>query len=232
MNADGSGQTNLTNNPAGDVNPGWSPDGTKIAFDSGRDGNQEIYIMKADGTELNRLTNNAVADGDGLGDPAEVVLATDLAAADTDGDTVSDVWELLESGSDPLVEDTDNDGCSDGAEIGSNPVEGGRRDPLSFWDFIDQWTGLPPARDGSIVSSDIGAGVARFGTTRGSQPTNDEALSEALTPPLDMTSYHASADRGPGLGPSGNPWNLLPPDGTITVGDIWAVVVQFGHTCA
>ncbi len=38
MNPDGSGQTNLTNNSTVDVNPAWSPDGTKIAFASERDG--------------------------------------------------------------------------------------------------------------------------------------------------------------------------------------------------
>ncbi|MGQ0603077.1 MAG: TolB family protein [Anaerolineales bacterium] len=32
MNADGSGQRNLTNSPAEDVNPVWSPDGTWLAF--------------------------------------------------------------------------------------------------------------------------------------------------------------------------------------------------------
>ncbi len=32
MNADGTAQTNLTNNAAADYNPAWSPDGTKIAF--------------------------------------------------------------------------------------------------------------------------------------------------------------------------------------------------------
>ncbi|MGH2738713.1 MAG: TolB family protein, partial [Actinomycetota bacterium] len=33
MNADGSGQTNLTNNnPADDQKPDWSPDGTRVAF--------------------------------------------------------------------------------------------------------------------------------------------------------------------------------------------------------
>jgi dipeptidyl aminopeptidase/acylaminoacyl peptidase len=35
MDADGSGQTRLTNNPAGDGFPAWSPNGTKIAFVSG-----------------------------------------------------------------------------------------------------------------------------------------------------------------------------------------------------
>ena len=35
----------------------------KIAFDSGRDGNVEIYIMNVDGSEQVRLTNNPAGDG-------------------------------------------------------------------------------------------------------------------------------------------------------------------------
>ena len=34
----------------------WSPDGTKIAFTSGRDGSHEIYAMNADGSNQTRLT--------------------------------------------------------------------------------------------------------------------------------------------------------------------------------
>jgi Tol biopolymer transport system component len=55
INADRSGQRRLTQRGA---QPLWSPDGRKIAFRSGRDGNLEIYVMNADGSEQQRLTRN------------------------------------------------------------------------------------------------------------------------------------------------------------------------------
>ena len=45
MNADGSNLTNLTNHPDSDTGPVISPDGTKVLFNSFRDGNAEIYVM-------------------------------------------------------------------------------------------------------------------------------------------------------------------------------------------
>ena len=62
MNADGSGVTRLTNNPADDLQPAWSTDRRKIAFVSKRDGNYEIYVMNADGSGQTNLTNNPAAD--------------------------------------------------------------------------------------------------------------------------------------------------------------------------
>lgn len=59
MNADGSDQTRLTNNPAGAILPSWSPDGTTIMYNAERDGNPEIYVMNADGSGQTRLTINA-----------------------------------------------------------------------------------------------------------------------------------------------------------------------------
>ncbi len=44
--------------------PAFSPDGSRIAFTSTRDGQPEIYVMDADGTSAGRLTNSPGADGD------------------------------------------------------------------------------------------------------------------------------------------------------------------------
>ncbi len=59
MGPDGSTQINITNHPANDVFPAWSPDGRKITFASDRAeaGNLDVYVMNADGSGLMRLTN-------------------------------------------------------------------------------------------------------------------------------------------------------------------------------
>src|SRR5437667_12516153 len=54
----GTNRVQLTSDPAADFDPAFSPDGSKIAFVSKRDGNYEIYVMEADGTNPRRLTND------------------------------------------------------------------------------------------------------------------------------------------------------------------------------
>ena len=58
MDADGGNRENLSNHPTHDQDPDWSPDGTKIAFVSDRNGGvYQIYVMDADGTNQIRLTD-------------------------------------------------------------------------------------------------------------------------------------------------------------------------------
>ena len=57
MDNDGGNQVNLTNHPAFDAVPTWSPNGTRIAFHSNREGGQDdIYVMNPDGANVVNLT--------------------------------------------------------------------------------------------------------------------------------------------------------------------------------
>ena len=53
----------ITTDTSSATEPAFSPDGSRIAFVSTRDGNAEIYVMNPDGTNATRLTNDAQADG-------------------------------------------------------------------------------------------------------------------------------------------------------------------------
>jgi len=55
--------TKLTPDTTSASDPAFSPDGSRIAFVSQRDGNAEIYIMNADGTGSTRVTNDPQPDG-------------------------------------------------------------------------------------------------------------------------------------------------------------------------
>ncbi|MHC4711172.1 MAG: TolB family protein [Planctomycetota bacterium] len=68
INADGTGAVNLTNDPALDRWPAWSPDGTAIVFSSGRrvsvpgDPPYDLYVMNDDGSEVERITTSETLD--------------------------------------------------------------------------------------------------------------------------------------------------------------------------
>ena len=93
MDANGGNQENLTNHPTYDGQPDWSPDGTKIAFVSGRDGDgSQIYVMDADGKNVIRLTEGRETKGhpDWSPDGRKIAFSVDhredyIAVMDADG---------------------------------------------------------------------------------------------------------------------------------------------------
>jgi len=82
MNPDGKDPVNLTNNPADDFGPAWSPNGQEIAFVSNREneqgGGQYIYIMNADGSDVRQLTTGNNSDHpDWSHDGSAIVFSSD-----------------------------------------------------------------------------------------------------------------------------------------------------------
>lgn len=52
----------LTDDPAEDDNPAWSPDGKRLAFQSDRSGNQDLWVVNVDGSQLAPLTSHEADD--------------------------------------------------------------------------------------------------------------------------------------------------------------------------
>jgi len=104
MRPDGSNVVNLTNNPARDEFPAWSPDGSKIAFVSNRDGNREIYVMNDDGSNVVRLTFNPATDSFPSWTPEGTIVFSSRRSGRFE------LYEMNADGSDPRHIDLDLDG--------------------------------------------------------------------------------------------------------------------------
>ncbi len=57
------------------ISPVASVENGKIAFTSDRDGNYEIYVLNADGSEQTRITNNTASDSDPAWSPHGTKIA-------------------------------------------------------------------------------------------------------------------------------------------------------------
>ena len=101
MNADGSELLRLTEEPAPDEWPSWSPDGHSILFTTYRDGESqdygEIYRMDADGGNLTRLTHNVAEDWAAVYSPDGTQIAFSSLR---DGN--EEIYVMNADGSEPL----------------------------------------------------------------------------------------------------------------------------------
>ena len=98
MDVDGTNLVNLTDHPAWDQSPCWSPDGRSIAFRSLREGNGDIYVMNADGTDAVNLTRSDVFDGH----PSWSPDGTRIAFASSPLTSYGDVYVMDADGSNPV----------------------------------------------------------------------------------------------------------------------------------
>jgi Tol biopolymer transport system component len=119
ISVDGSGARTLTNRAlAFDAHPAWSPDGTRIAFESTVDGRRAIWTMQADGQGLRRLTDAAGAATETA--PAWSPRGDRLAfASDRDGNSEIYVIGADGAGARRLTDNPANDGVPSWSPDGS-----------------------------------------------------------------------------------------------------------------
>ena len=144
MNADGSGKTSLNNdNGSNDLRPVFSPDGTRLVFESNRDGNgspTELYSMSAGGGAITRITTNSVWDSDAdwsVSSPACTVTGNgaidgtagnDVICGGPNNDTIDGLGGndvvLGGGGNDTLAGDSGRDTLNGGPGIDTASFEG------------------------------------------------------------------------------------------------------------
>jgi Tol biopolymer transport system component len=108
MNSDGSEVTRLTSDGAyryplssRSTAPAWSPDGSRIAFQSTRSGNHEIWVMDADGSDPVNVSQSPGADTEPAWSPdgGQITFTSNRAGED-------DLWAIdapAASGTDPAL---------------------------------------------------------------------------------------------------------------------------------
>ena len=128
MNADGSGQQQVTGGTTNEVVPAFSPDGSRIAFSSPAAALPGVYLVRTDGTGLvlvpgSDSTDSSVSfalqadsDGDGAGDVCDNCAAANPGQLDTDGDGLGDACDNCSTVSNPNQANNDGDALGDACD--------------------------------------------------------------------------------------------------------------------
>jgi Tol biopolymer transport system component len=162
MNADGSSVVPLTSNDAFDGEPAWSPDGTKLVFQSTRDSQWELYVMNADGSGQTRLTNNLAIDGEPVWSPDGTKIAYHT---DRDGNFEVYVMNADGSGQTRLTNNPANDAEPAWSPDGTKLAFVSNRDPGQSGEiYTMNADGTAQTRLTIITASDHGPAWSPDGT--------------------------------------------------------------------
>ena len=101
VNRDGTGLRQLTDHPAEDAAPDWSPDGSRIVFFSNRDGDSDIYVINVDGSGLTNLTDTPDNEYQPVWSPDGWSIAYLRAPVKAAPDYETQLWSMGANGAGP-----------------------------------------------------------------------------------------------------------------------------------
>ena len=135
----------VTDFSGAELSPAYSPDGTRVAFVATADGNPELYVMDADGTNARRLTTSSDAEGAPAWTPDGKQLVYEVRRRND-----VDVWIASADG-------TDAHALTSGARAsqpavspdGTRAARGDRRDRRPPWGGQTRSHRSPPRRSRS-----------------------------------------------------------------------------------
>lgn len=159
----------------------------EAVYDDGFIAEKEVTVMNV--CEANMTVTGVPlgdTDGDGLCDYYETVLGLDPNSADSDGDSIADLDELMYAGTDPCHPDTDGDGIRDDLED-----EDG--DGLSVREELAAGTSLlSPDSDGDGLNDKEEIEV--YGTDPCNYDTDGDGLRDGLEPSLGFDPCRPDTD--------------------------------------
>ena len=159
-----------------DSGPAWSPDGRQIAFESNADGDMEIYVMNADGSNVRQITHNTVWDEGPAWSPDGKRFAFSHGADDAH----LDIWTMDADGADQR-QLTTYPGRDESPDWGVNPHPasvGGTVAPVlslsvgnaSFGTFVPGFPHDYTATADATVTSTAGNAALTIADTTGNAP--------------------------------------------------------------
>jgi Tol biopolymer transport system component len=157
INADGTGETRLTDLAGVESSPTWSPDGEQIAFSTSTGEEGDIYVMNSDGTDLTRLTDLPSVeiepvwspDGKRIAFSTEWIDRADVYVVNSDG---SELRRLT----DPAVGETSPAWSPDGDMLAFyRETDRGSRIGIANEDGSDRREVVPPTEDELAISAPV-----------------------------------------------------------------------------
>src|SRR3954454_10215879 len=199
----------------------WSPDGRRIAFRGGPDGDSEIWVVRPDGGKLTKLTDTPNVPGDNRfsSQPAWSPDGTRIVFRSDREDGDPDVWEMNADGSSPhrlvdapgdqrypslspdgrrLVYRSDADGDAD---IWVADADGTGRMPLTVNTTFDSAPAWSP--DGTRIAFEAGPD---FTAAEGGAHHAEMEISTMAADGTDMRrlTTNSAHDEGPAWAPAGD----------------------------